>query len=185
MRWLRIERPLLGNARNIHVCNSRDVAWLQQWKWCFLCGSCRDVISMIIWSNEWDELVTVVSSSVVGWESSVAFRLSVEGQAVKRRLGGWFEMAASLGPSQLTRILHGRDIRRTVTTWAREAEECPLLKAVARERLLKTQQDVKRLSGCCGDLWIVKISSGAVITCSSEWCVHVVSKPNIQSIPRL
>jgi hypothetical protein len=29
----------------------------------------------------------------------------------------------------------------------------------------------KRLSRCCGDLWIVEISSGTVITCSSESCV--------------
>jgi hypothetical protein len=36
-------------------------------------------------------------------------------------------------------------------TSAREAEESPLLEAVARERLLKTHQAGK-LSGCCGDL---------------------------------
>jgi hypothetical protein len=29
-------------------------------------------------------------------------------QPVKRKLGGWCEMAASLGPSQLTRVLYGR-----------------------------------------------------------------------------
>jgi hypothetical protein len=34
----------------------------------------------------------------------------------------------------------------------REAEEFPLLEAVAREELLKTLEDGKRLSGCCGDL---------------------------------
>jgi hypothetical protein len=34
-------------------------------------------------------------------------------------------------------------------TSAREAEEYPVLEAVARERMLKTG---KRLSGCCGDL---------------------------------
>jgi hypothetical protein len=33
-----------------------------------------------------------------------------------------------------------------------EAEESPLLEAVARERLLKTQQAGERLSGCCDDL---------------------------------
>jgi hypothetical protein len=34
-----------------------------------------------------------------------------------------------------------------------EAEESPLLEAVTRERLVKTQQaGWKRLSGCCGDL---------------------------------
>jgi hypothetical protein len=54
---------------------------------------------------------------------------------------------------------------------AREAEESPLLEAVARGRLLKTQQIGKRLTGCCGDLSIVEISDSVVITCSSEWCV--------------
>jgi hypothetical protein len=38
-------------------------------------------------------------------------------------------------------------------TWAREAEESPLLEAVAREMLMRTQQAGKKLSGCCGDLW--------------------------------
>jgi hypothetical protein len=32
-------------------------------------------------------------------------------------------------------------------TWAHEAEESPLLKAVARERLVKTQQAEKGLAG--------------------------------------
>jgi hypothetical protein len=38
------------------------------------------------------------------------------------------------------------------STWAREAEESPLLETVDRERLMKAQQAGKRLSGCCGDL---------------------------------
>jgi hypothetical protein len=33
-----------------------------------------------------------------------------------------------------------------------DAEESPLLRAVARERMFKTQQAGKRLSACCGDL---------------------------------
>jgi hypothetical protein len=33
-----------------------------------------------------------------------------------------------------------------------EAEESPLLEAVARERLVETHQAGKMLSGCCGDL---------------------------------
>jgi hypothetical protein len=37
-------------------------------------------------------------------------------------------------------------------TWACEAEESPLLEAVAREQLMKTQQAGKRLSECCGDM---------------------------------
>jgi hypothetical protein len=43
-----------------------------------------------------------------------------------------------------------------------EAEESPLLEAVAREWLVKIQQVGKRLSRCCG---------GSVLTCSSELCV--------------
>jgi hypothetical protein len=39
----------------------------------------------------------------------------------------------------------------------------------------------KKLSGCCVDLWISEISGGAVIACSSESCVQVVNKSNIQS----
>jgi hypothetical protein len=78
-----------------------------------------------------------------------------------------------------------RDIRRIVKTWAREPEGSPVLEAVVRERLLKTQQSVKRLSGCCDELWIVEISSSVVITCSSEWCIQVFNKPIHQSIPRL
>jgi hypothetical protein len=45
-------------------------------------------------------------------------------------------------------------------TWVREAEESPLLEAIAREWLVKTQQAGKWLSRCCGDLWIVEISGG-------------------------
>jgi hypothetical protein len=49
-------------------------------------------------------------------------------------------------------------------TSAREAEESPLLEAVARERLMKTKQARKRFSECCGDLQSVEISDSAVIT---------------------
>jgi hypothetical protein len=37
-------------------------------------------------------------------------------------------------------------------TWEREAEGSPLLEAVPRERLMKTQEAGERLSECCGDL---------------------------------
>jgi hypothetical protein len=37
-------------------------------------------------------------------------------------------------------------------TCAREDEESPLLEAVVRERLMKTQQGGKGLGECCGDL---------------------------------
>jgi hypothetical protein len=42
-------------------------------------------------------------------------------------------------------------------TWAREAEVSPLLEAVAREWLVKTQQAGKKLGGHCADLWILEI----------------------------
>jgi hypothetical protein len=61
-----------------------------------------------------------------------------------------------------------------------EAEESPLLEAVARERLVKIA-GCKRFSGCCGDLLIVEISDSAVITCSSESCCKVVNKSIHQS----
>jgi hypothetical protein len=35
---------------------------------------------------------------------------------------------------------------------AQEAEESPLIEAVARERLMAGTAGWKRLSGCCGDL---------------------------------
>jgi hypothetical protein len=68
---------------------------------------------------------------------------------------------------------------------AREAAESPLLEAVAKERLMKTQQAGKRLSVCCGDFWIVEISGDAVIACSSKLCVYVVNKSSYQSKTRL
>jgi hypothetical protein len=56
-------------------------------------------------------------------------------------------------------------------TWASETEDSPLLEAVARERRVRAQQAGKRLSGCCGVLWIMKFNVGAVIACSSESCL--------------
>jgi hypothetical protein len=54
-------------------------------------------------------------------------------------------------------------------TWAQEAEECPLLEALARERLVKALQAGEDL--VCSDLWNVEISDNTAITCSYEWCV--------------
>jgi hypothetical protein len=91
----------------------------------------------------------------VNW--GLAVQLSSARQAQKRRRCSWVDKEFCTG---------GCDKR----TWAHEAEESPLLEAVARERLVKTA-GWKRLSRCCGDLWSVEISDSAVITCSSEWCV--------------
>jgi hypothetical protein len=111
--------------------------------------------------------------SVVGWQR-------VENQPVKRRLGGWCEMAASLGVSCQLRVefcTGGCEDR----TWARVAEESPLLEAIARKRLM-TQQAAGRLSGCCGDLWSVEISDNAVVTVVPsgvyQWSVNPFTNPH-------
>jgi hypothetical protein len=80
-----------------------------------------------------------------------------------------FYVVSASGQSynQIVQFCTGRCEERT---WPREAEESPLLEAVARERLVKTQQAGRRLSGCCGDLWIVGIGDGSVIACSTKSC---------------
>jgi hypothetical protein len=118
------------------------------------------------------------------WGIRVSPQCSVDSRAVKRRLRGSCEMAASLGPSQwvisAVELCKGGCGDRI---WAREAEESPLLEAVARERLVKTGW--KRFSGCYDYLWTVEISDSAVITCSSESCIQVDNSSIHQSIPRL
>jgi hypothetical protein len=70
-------------------------------------------------------------------------------------------------------------------TWADEAEESPLLEAVAREQLVEDTAGQKRFSKRCGGLWIVEISSGAVIARSSGSYVWVVNRSIHQSKPHL
>jgi hypothetical protein len=67
-------------------------------------------------------------------------------------------------------------------TKASEAEESQLLEAISRERLMKTQQAGKRLSGCRGYFQSVEISDSPVITCSSElrykWSINQFNNPH-------
>jgi hypothetical protein len=72
--------------------------------------------------------------------------------------------------------------RRSERTSAREADESPLLEAVARERLVNTKQAGKYLED---DVCIVEISNSAVIACSSESFALVVNKSIRRSKPRL
>jgi hypothetical protein len=69
---------------------------------------------------------------------------------------------------QLSWVLHGRLCQEDLSAWSWRI-------STVRSRHQGTAgedtADWKRLSRCCGDLWIVEISSGAVITCSSAWCV--------------
>jgi hypothetical protein len=87
----------------------------------------------------------------------------------------WLTVSRNVTQTQTQTQLKGiervqlRDVSRTGRTWAREAEESPLLEAVAREQLLKTLrtgEDLVFAAVICS----VKISGGAVITCSSESC---------------
>jgi hypothetical protein len=87
-------------------------------------------------------------------------QLSSWSEAEKRRRSSSVE--GTDGRQFWIRVAEGR-------TWEREAEESPLLEAVARNHW-RRQAGWKRLSGCYGELWIVHISGSTVITCSSE-CV--------------
>jgi hypothetical protein len=65
-----------------------------------------------------------------------------------------------------------------------DIKEAQMLKAITRERLMKTQQAGKVLA-CAVVNAEYGYSDGAVITYNSELCVGVVNKSNIQSKPRL
>jgi hypothetical protein len=75
-----------------------------------------------------------------------------------------FSVVKSVLYGNLRRILSiGRELRFSQDLSV-ETEESPLLEAVTRKWLVKTQQAGKDLA--CA----VEISDGAVITCSSELC---------------
>jgi hypothetical protein len=65
---------------------------------------------------------------------------SLERQAVKRRLGGWCEMAARLRICQLKHRENCEGVWREdlIGTANTEAEESPLLRSITRKRLVKT-----------------------------------------------
>jgi hypothetical protein len=129
-RWLYKQRPLLGNARNIHarynrrtdLCNpflsngSVNTHQINNRKTVF------SMLSVTRWYKQeslkqrvscWLGLSVVHLSEVkwseVKWSSwlvservQLIGQLSVESQLVKIRVGGWCEMATSLGPRYLT-----------------------------------------------------------------------------------
>jgi hypothetical protein len=69
-------------------------------------------------------------------------QLSVEIQSVKRRLGNWREMTASLGDSLLK---HGESCKEICEekTLVDAAEEPPPLEALTRKRVIMRQQTEK------------------------------------------
>jgi hypothetical protein len=140
-QWLSKQRPLLGNARNIHACSNRRTAF-----------------------SMWPAPRLLLCNGAVDTPLQESRDYSLRGPFC----GVFFKTIGAT--AQL------RDIRRAVTTWAWEAEGSSLLRAVARERLLKTQQNGQSLGGWYDDLWILEISGGAVITCTSKRCIQVVSK---------
>jgi hypothetical protein len=103
------------------------------------------------------------------WGGPVSFQLSVGSQPVKRGLGGWCEMAASLGVScYLTWVLHWRLWWSNLRAWSWRIFS---LRSHCQGSAGEDKAGFKKLSGCCGDLWIVEISGSAVTTYGSEWCV--------------
>jgi hypothetical protein len=55
-----------------------------------------------------------------------------------------------------------------------------------KDRADEDTADWKRLSGCCGDLWILEISGGAIFVCSFELCAFKWSLNPISNLkPRL
>jgi hypothetical protein len=126
----------------------------------FLLGPPQGYIARTPWPVECSDVKQLVSE----WESSVVSWMSVcEGQTGRLVWNGRQPGIQLVEGWQLGRALQERlrrdgaiveltgvqawDIRRTVPTWTQEAEEPPLLEAVARDRLLRTKQAGKYLSG--------------------------------------
>jgi hypothetical protein len=124
MKWTNKQTAVSEQMLGKHVpAESKTHATIEEW--CLRCVPCKVFIKKR----------TGVIQSVEGWQ----FSWALQGRQKKwgySWVDSWQEFCTG-----------GCDKR----TWAREAEESPLLEAVARERLVKTA-GWKRLSGCCGDL---------------------------------
>jgi hypothetical protein len=143
-QWLCKQRPLLDIARNNsvmqpvskHRLSKHDPAETNTRatieERCFLLGPPRGYIARTPGRQSEVQLSEVKWSS---WLVSERVQLRV-GSWVERALQGRLRRYAAV--VELTRF-QLRYFLRTAMTWARQAEESPLLEAVARERLLKTQ----------------------------------------------
>jgi hypothetical protein len=94
-----------------------------------------------------------------------------------RRVGGWYEIAASLGVKLWSS-------RRPVRAWTRK------LRYLRRWKPLPdndwwTHSRLRSFSACWSELQSVWISNSAIVTCSYELCVYMFNKSNCQSKPRL
>jgi hypothetical protein len=72
----------------------------------------------------------------------------------------------SVGMRELTTVPHGRPWQENLSAWSWRIFT---VRSRCRKRLVKTA-GWKMLCRCCSELQSVKISAGAVIICSSEWC---------------
>jgi hypothetical protein len=141
-RWLCKQRPLLGNIRSIHARNNRITMFSVV---------CAEAVAT---QRRGKRISAATSPSTTMEELCFLCDRCLD--------------AISKGQSQFRDFCKGIYEERA---WASEPEEYPLLEAVARERLVKTQQAGKSLACGGGDLWIVESSDGAVIACSAECCV--------------
>jgi hypothetical protein len=160
------ERPILSSERAPHKKQNRNCQ--NNNKYLVMSPRWGSTPRLTYWLTErqsqsdfdFNFRLSAVQLSEVKWSSwLVSERVQLRtGSWVELYKGGWDEMAQWLS-WQSTRV-QLRDIRTTVTTWAQEVEESPLLEAFASERLLKTQQAGKSLTGAvmvC-ELWRLAIA---------------------------
>jgi hypothetical protein len=141
--WICIQQLLLGNARNIHAHNNR-----------------RTVFSVVC--------AAAVSGQRLG------IHVPASGYERNDRLtvfSMWFVPRCYNQDSwsnEFSRLLYGR-------LWRQDVSECSwrifTVRSCCQGRAGEDTACWEMLSGCCGDLWIVHISSGAVIACSSVSCL--------------
>jgi hypothetical protein len=156
-QWLCKQRPLLGNARNIHARNNRTTG---------LCNPFISTGSLNTPTTIADMLETVFSircvhsGYMVSWESAVEFQTSK--WAVSREMGSAREAEKTALWVQMW------SVNQRATVWPRKLKNLRCVKSLARKRLVETVIDW----GHCVCQWNVK--------CSSEWCIQEVNKSNSQ-----
>jgi hypothetical protein len=144
-RWLCKERPFLGNARNIHEHNNRRV-----------------LFSVV--------RVATVSRQRLGKH----FPAETNTHATYEEL---LETRFYVGPCRdvITETIEATSVVLCGSLWREDLRTWSWRISTVRSRCQRTTgEDTagwKRLSVCCGDLWIVEISNGAVITSYESW-VH-------------
>jgi hypothetical protein len=81
----------------------------------------------------------------------------------------WLTPSVVMWLSLWEAVLHGRLWSQELSAWSWR------ISAVKSRCQITTGEETarwKRLSGCCGYLWIVEINGGAVTACNSEWSIN-------------